>query len=107
MRKSHDDYFAATARWKKRDMSLEEKRQQLDRLHGNLIDWGLEVFSDVAFEWWINFEDHGILPYAGSWADQPRYVQRVLHRFSMLKRWHELNEELPSPEGLPTLKDLM
>lgn len=94
------------ARLKKNDLSPKEKNTQLNRIHQALNDWGTRVFDDISFEWWINFEEHGIYPYAGCWADQPRYVQQELHHWSMLKRFWELNEDLPSAEGLPTIENL-
>lgn len=107
MRAKYDQYFSTMASLKKRDLSGAEKLKQLNRLREGLVDWGTLVFDDISFEWYINFEDHHMLPYPGSWSDQPRYVQQELHRWAMLRRFWEINEDLPSTEGIPTLEELI
>ena len=102
-----DDYFSTLARLKKHDLPPGEKLKQLNRLHEALEDWGTCVFPDESFDWWVHYDAYGTLPYPGSLIDQPTYVRRDLTLFTMLKRFWELNEDLPSVEGLPTLDDLI
>lgn len=107
MRKQYDEYFQNVAQLKKRDTTPKERLDLLDKLSMSLRDWGTHVFDDKSFEWFIHYkETNGGLPFAGAWEDQPRYVQEDLHHWSMLARWWELNEELSSADGLPSMNDL-
>ncbi len=107
MRAKYDQYFSTMASLKKRDLSPGEKLKQLNRLEQGLTDWGTLVFDDISFEWAVNWEDHHALPFPGSWSDQPRYVQQELHRWSMLKRYWDLNGELSDASDLQTMDDLI
>ena len=89
------------ARLKRKDLTPGEKREQLQRLRDSLRDWGTWVYADQSFEWFIHYEEIGGLPFPGSWVEQPRYVQEELHQWTMLRRWHELNEELPDAGSVP------
>lgn len=60
-----------------------------------LQDWGNYVPVSKSYEWYIMLSNHNMLPFPGSWEDQPRYVQRELIQWTNLERWHELNEGIP------------
>ena len=107
MRQPYDEYFSSVARLRNSDLSPKERLDSLNRLRKALEDWGTWTWDDVSFEWHINLEDYHILPFPGAWSDQPRYVQQELHQWNMIRRFHELNEQLPDASGFPTLDELL
>lgn len=95
------------AQLKKRDLSPDEKSQLFDDLRKQLEDWGTSLFHRTSFQAWLHYDTYGVYPYPGSFMDQPTYIQDDFTLWTMLKRWHELNEESRSPDGLPTMKNLV
>lgn len=77
------------------------KREDFARLSGLLEDWGTLAFPHKSFEWYTMLKQHGILPFAGAYEDQPRYVQLDLMHWTILERWHTLNSELKDASDLP------
>lgn len=106
MRARFDDYFSTMARLKSKDAPAKEKLDQLNRLSKQLEDWGTLVFPEISFQMWLNYDEYGNYPFAGSFMDQPSWVREEFTHWTLVKRWHEINEDLPSIDGLPTLADL-
>jgi len=93
------------AQLKKRDLSGKERLELLNDLSISLADWGTYVFDDISFDLWTIFDSSGQLPYAGGLMDQPTYIRKDFAHWYRLQRWHELNEELPSTDGVPTIDE--
>lgn len=89
-----------------KDLPMPKRLEQLNVLSEALADWGTMAFPDESYEWYQMFKEHGILPYAGAWVDQPLFVQRDFKHWRMLEQWHRINEKLPSSDGLPTFEDI-
>lgn len=45
------------------------------------------------------------LPFPGGWVDQPWWVKADFYLYMRLSHWHELNNKLPSAEGLPNAEN--
>lgn len=89
------------------DLPQWKRLEQYQFITEQLRDWGTAVFPDESYEWYQNFKEHGILPYAGAWIDQPLFVQRDFRHWRMLEQWHRFNEKLPSAEGVPTVEEFL
>jgi hypothetical protein len=90
-----------------KDLPPQKRNEQFRVLSEVLLDWGTAVFPDESYEWYQNFKEHGIFPYAGAYMDQPWYVQHDFRHWRMLEQWHRINEKLPSADGLPTFEQFI
>ena len=94
------------AQLKKRDLSGKERVDLLNSLNEALQDWGTETYHEVSFDLWTIFDSSGHPPYEGGVMKWPTYLRRDFAHWYRLQRWHELNEDLPTTDGLPTIEDL-
>lgn len=46
------------------------------------------------------------LPFPGAWVDQPTWLREDFLTLLQVKRWWEMNEKLPSVDGLPKMDDV-
>lgn len=107
MHKEFDDYFSTMAALKKRDLTSTERLEQLNSLKKSLVDWGLHIFPQISFQVFLAYDEYGQYPYPGTFLSQPSYVREELTHWTLLKRFWELNSELPSVDGIPTLDELI
>jgi hypothetical protein len=53
-------------------------------LDGILSDCGAYPKHPNSFQWWKNFREHHILPFSGSWLDQPQWWLDDVRYFELL-----------------------
>ncbi len=90
-----DDYF-----------NSKTKPESFQRLTEALVDWKPKA-GYTTWKWFQVWEGSNwvSLPFSGAYAEQPTWVTEDFELYLAVKRWNELNNTLPTVEGLPKMDD--
>lgn len=79
--------------------------EAFSRLTKELEGW--LPFSDESFELFQVWEmsKYVVLPFPGSWMDQPWWVKADFYLYMRFGHWCELNKNKPNVDGLPNIED--
>jgi hypothetical protein len=61
----------------------------------------------MALEWydvWV-MSGYVVLPFPGSWSEQPYYVRKTFIYYQKLEAWHQENAKRPDLSLLPRMDD--
>ena len=89
------------------DLPSHKRLEQYRFISEELNDWGTAMFPDESYNLYQMFKEHGILPYAGAWMDQPWFVRHDFNHWRMVEQWHRINETLSDTTGLPTVEEFI
>ena len=77
--------------YKKKDDSIFEKRKQLRKA---LVNWS--VYGDYeTFSAWLEYYHHNILPFAGGWLEQPKWIRDAFSTLNMVYNFHYYEKDIP------------
>ena len=77
----------------------ESDPNRLARLREDLHDWGIDGDYE-AFDAWVEYQQRNILPFAGGWLEQPRWIRKAFHTLNRVYTMEYDQKDLPVMDAI-------